>query len=74
MYVIIKDLSKVKPIFKSVPLLFYFEIAGLFSAKKWQEIQNMTRGMLLKPAFTHLRSLMDWLKLLLQGVLAYHGL
>ena len=41
MYVIIKDLSKVKPIFKSVPLQFYFEIAGLFSAKKWQEIQNM---------------------------------
>ena len=36
-----KDLSKVKPEFKSVPLQIYFEIAGLASAKKWREIQNM---------------------------------
>ena len=36
-----KDLSKVKPGFKSVPLKFYSEIAGLASAKKWREIQNM---------------------------------
>ena len=42
MYVIIKDLSKVKPIFKSVPLQFYFVIDELASAKKWREIQNMT--------------------------------
>ena len=36
-----KDLSKVKPGFKSVPLQIYFEIAGLASAKKWREIQNI---------------------------------
>ena len=36
-----KDLSRVKPGFKSVPFQFYFEIAGLASAKKWREIQNM---------------------------------
>ena len=36
-----KDLSRVKPGFKSVPLKFYFEIAGLVSAKKWREIQNL---------------------------------
>ena len=36
-----KDLSRVKTGFKSVPLQFYFEIAGLASAKKWQKIQNM---------------------------------
>ena len=36
-----KDLSRVKPGFKSFPLQFYFEIAGLVSAKKWREIQNM---------------------------------
>ena len=36
-----KDLSRVKPVFKSVPLQFHFEIAGLASAKKWREIQNM---------------------------------
>ena len=36
-----KDLSRVKASFKSVPLQFYFEIAGLASAKKWWEIQNM---------------------------------
>ena len=35
-----KDLSRVLG-FKSVPLQFYFEIAGLASAKKWREIQNM---------------------------------
>ena len=34
-----KDLSRVKPDFESVPLQFYFEIAGL--AKKWREIQNL---------------------------------
>ena len=37
----LKDLSRVKPGFKSVPPQFYFEITGLASAKKWQEIQNM---------------------------------
>ena len=36
-----KDFSRVKPGFKSVPLQFYFEIAGLARAEKWQEIQNM---------------------------------
>ena len=36
-----KDLSRVKTDFKSVPLQFYFEIAGLASAKKWHKIQNM---------------------------------
>ena len=44
-----KDLSRVKAAFKSVPLQFHFEIVGLTSAKKWQEIQNMARGTLLKP-------------------------
>ena len=32
-----KDLSKVKPVFKSVPLQIYFEIA----AEKWRKIQNV---------------------------------
>ena len=36
-----KDLSRVKPGFKSVPLQFYFEIAGLANAKKWNKIQKM---------------------------------
>ena len=36
-----KDLSMVKLSFKSVPLKFDFEIAGLASAEKWREIQNM---------------------------------
>ena len=36
-----KDLSRVKPGFKSIPLQFYFEIAGLAGAEKWWEIQNM---------------------------------
>ena len=36
-----KDLSRVKPAFKSVPPQFYFEIAGLASAVKWREIQNI---------------------------------
>ena len=36
-----KDLSRVKTNFKSVPLQFYFEIAGLASAEKWRKIQNM---------------------------------
>ena len=36
-----KDLSKVKPRFKSVPLQIYFEIAGLASAKKWRKFQNV---------------------------------
>ena len=36
-----KDLCQVKTGFKSVPLQFYFEIAGLAGAKKWREIQNM---------------------------------
>ena len=48
-----KDLSKVKPEFKSVPLQFYFEIAekGRGNSKYgW-------RGKLLKPTFTLLRSL-----------------
>ena len=37
----IKDLSRVKTGFISVPLQFYFEITGLASAEKWREIQNM---------------------------------
>ena len=37
----IKDLIMVKPGFKSVPPQFYFEIAGLASAVKWREIQNI---------------------------------
>ena len=36
-----KDLSMVKPSFKSVPLQFHFEIAELAIAKMWQEIQNV---------------------------------
>ena len=36
-----KDLSRLKAGFKSVPLQFYFKIAGLVSAEKWREIQNM---------------------------------
>ena len=32
-----KDLSKVKPVFKSVTLRIYFEIA----AEKWRKIQNI---------------------------------
>ena len=36
-----KDLRKVKPGFKSVPLQIHFEISGLASAKKWCEIQNL---------------------------------
>ena len=36
-----KDLSRVKTGFKSVPLQFYFEIAGLVSTEKWREIQNI---------------------------------
>ena len=38
---IIKDLSKVKTGFESVPLQIYFEIAGLASAEKWRKIQNI---------------------------------
>ena len=38
---ILKDLSKVKPGFKSVPLQIYFEIAEQTKAKKWREIQNL---------------------------------
>ena len=38
-----KDLSRVKAGFKSIPLQFYFEIAGLASAEMWREIQNMAR-------------------------------
>ena len=37
-----KDLSSVKTGFKSIPLQLNFEIAGLASPKKWQEIQKMT--------------------------------
>ena len=36
-----KDFSKIKPVYKSVPLQIYFEIAGLASAEKWHKIQNM---------------------------------
>ena len=36
-----KDLSRVKSGFKSVPPQFYFETAGLASAVKWHEIQNI---------------------------------
>ena len=36
----VKDLSRVKTGFISVPLQSYFEIAGLASAKKWLKIQN----------------------------------
>ena len=39
----VKDLSRVKTGFISVPLQSYFEIAGLASAEKWQKIQNMDR-------------------------------
>ena len=39
-----KDLSKVKPGFKGIPLQTYFEIAGLASAKKWCKIQNIVGG------------------------------
>ena len=39
-YMQIKDLSKVKPGFKSVHLQIYFETTWLASAKKWREIQN----------------------------------
>ena len=37
----IKDLSKVKPGFKSVPLQIHFEITGLASTEKRREIQNI---------------------------------
>ena len=37
----IKDLSRIKPGFKSVPPQFHFEITGLASAVKWREIQNI---------------------------------
>ena len=40
-YEVNKDLSNVKPGFKSVPAQFYFEIAGLASAVKWRKIQNI---------------------------------
>ena len=33
-----KDLSRVKPDFKSIPPQFHFEIARLASAEKWREI------------------------------------
>ena len=36
-----KDLSRVEAGFKSVPPQFHLEIAGLASAKKCREIQNM---------------------------------
>ena len=36
-----KDLSRVKTNFESVPLQFYFKIAGLASAEKWHKIQNI---------------------------------
>ena len=36
----IKDLSRVKTGFKSVPLQFYFEIGELATAKKRHKIQN----------------------------------
>ena len=38
-----KDLSRVKASFKSIHLQFYFEIAGLASAEKWREIENLVR-------------------------------
>ena len=37
----LKDLSRVKPSFESIPLQLYFEIAGLSSVVKWREIQNI---------------------------------
>ena len=37
----VKDFSTVKPGFKSVPLQIYFEIAGVASAEKWRQIQNI---------------------------------
>ena len=37
----VKDLSKVKLGFKSVPLQLYFEFAELTSAKEWRGIQNI---------------------------------
>ena len=36
-----KNSIRVKPGFKSVPPQFYFKIAGLSSAGKWYEIQNI---------------------------------
>ena len=36
-----KDLSRVEAGFKRVPPQFYFEIAGLASALKWREVQNI---------------------------------
>ena len=36
-----KDLNKVKPVFNSIPLQIHFKIAGLASAEKWREIQNI---------------------------------
>ena len=39
----VKDLSKVKPGFKSVPPQFYFEIAGLVSVVNWRKIQNIDK-------------------------------
>ena len=38
---LMKDLTNVKPDFKSIPLQFCFEIAGLASAKTWRKIQNI---------------------------------
>ena len=38
---IVKDLSKVKPGFKSVPSQLYFENTGLARTKNGHEIQNM---------------------------------
>ena len=46
-----KDLSRVKPGFKSVPPQFYFEIAGLASAIKWREIQNIVEEEHFKASF-----------------------
>ena len=37
----LKDLSKVKTGFKSIPFQIYFEMAVQASAKKWREIQNI---------------------------------
>ena len=53
---ILKDLSKVKPDFKSVPPQLYFEISRLANTRKWRKIQNVVEEECFK-TFTLLRFL-----------------
>jgi len=46
-----KDLSRVKPEFKSFLPNFFFEIARLASAEKWREIQNLVGRNAFKAGF-----------------------